>query len=138
MKTGKVQAEFPAIGKYYKNICYLGKTRKNATELCCYHFVQNKDHCEVNFKYNGKIEHYKVAVGMPMLVTQNLKKEEMYNMMEFEIEEMNITEHELKINYICTVARKGHCNLFFFFKLSRVNEQLSNSYRAINKKIIAR
>lgn len=100
LKNGKVQAEFPAIGKYYENICYLSKTRKTATELCCNHFVQNKDHCEVNFKYNGKIEHYKVAVGMPMLVTQNLKKEEMYNMMEFEIEEMNITEHEFKINYI--------------------------------------
>ena len=25
LETGKVQAEFPAIGKYYKNICYLKK-----------------------------------------------------------------------------------------------------------------
>ena len=50
---------------------------------------------------------------------------------------------------IFTVARKGHCNLFFFLKLSRDNLNLSrdklklsrdkmNSYRAINKKIIAR
>ena len=98
LETGRVQAGFPAIGTYYKNICFLSKTRKSATELC--HFVKNKEHCEVNFKYNGKIEHYKVAVEMPILVTQNLKKEETYNMMEFEIEEMNITEREFKINDI--------------------------------------
>ena len=51
---------------------------------------------------------------------------------------------------ICTVALKGHYNFFFFLlKLSRDNLNLSrdklklsrdkmNSYRAINKKIIAR
>ena len=49
----------------------------------------------------------------------------------------------------CTVARKGHYNFFFLPKLSRDNSNLSRdklklsrdkmkSYRAINKKIIAR
>lgn len=41
LKTGCVQPEFPTIGKYYKNICYLNKTRKIATELCCNKFVKN-------------------------------------------------------------------------------------------------
>ena len=44
-----------------------------------------------------------------------------------------------KSSRIPTVARKGHCNLFFFLKLSRDNSNLSrdkmSSYRAINEKI---
>ena len=42
----------------------------------------------------------------------------------------------------CMVARKGHYNFLFLLKLSRDNSNLSrdkiNSYRATNKKIIAR
>ena len=54
LKTGKIQPEFPAIGKYYKNICYPNKTRRTVTEICCNEFVKNKKHNVVNFKYNGK------------------------------------------------------------------------------------
>ena len=102
LKTGKVQPSFPAFGKYYKNICYLNKTRKIATELCCNNFVKNKKHYNVNFRYGGKIETYKVTEGMPVLVTQNLKKINMYNMMEFkidEIEDETDEEDEIHISY---------------------------------------
>lgn len=64
LKTGKVNPEFAGIGNYYKNICYLNKTRRKATKLCCNAFVKKKKHCEINFKYDGKIETYRVAEGM--------------------------------------------------------------------------
>ena len=102
LKTGKVQPEFPAISKYYKKICYLNKTRKIATELCCNEFDKNKEHYEVNFRHNGKIETYKVAVDMPVLVTKNMKQDNMYNMMEFKIEQIKeeiIDQDEKLISY---------------------------------------
>lgn len=42
LNKGKVRPEFPAIGKYYKNIFYLNKTRKIVTETCCNEFVKDK------------------------------------------------------------------------------------------------
>ena len=91
LRTGKIQPEFPAIGKYYKNRCYLNKTRRTVTEICCNKFVKNKKHNVVNFKYNGKAEHYKVAVGMPILVKQNLK---------FTIDEIDEHGTSFKVNNV--------------------------------------
>ena len=54
----------------------------------------------VNFKYNGKAKHYKVAVGMPILVTQNLKRECMFNMMEFTIDEIDEHGTSFKVNNV--------------------------------------
>lgn len=88
LKTGKVLPEFAGIGNYYKNICYLNKTRRIATKLCCDKFVKNKKHFGLNFKYDGRVEYYNVAKDMPVFVTQNLKKEDIYNMMEFKIQEI--------------------------------------------------
>ena len=96
LKTGKVRPEFPAIGKYYRNIYYLNKTRKIVTETCCKEFVNDKNHYEV--KYNGKMERYKVAVDMPVIVTQNLKRDCMFNMMEFAIDEINEHGTNFKVN----------------------------------------
>ena len=100
LKTGKIQPEFPAIGKYYKNICYLNKTRRTVTEICCNEFVKNKKDNVVNFKYNGKAEHCKVAVGMSILVTQNLKRECMFNMVEFRIYEIDEHGTSFKVNNV--------------------------------------
>lgn len=75
LKTGKVKPQFAAIIKYFKNICYLNGTRRLVTEICCDEFVKDKEHCTVNFKYNGRTEHYKVATGMPVLVTKNMKQQ---------------------------------------------------------------
>lgn len=85
LDTGKVEACFAPRGHYYKNICYLNKTQQKVTKECCDRFVEDKVSHEVTFKYNGKSETYKIAVGMPMLVTQNLKNENLFNMMEKEI-----------------------------------------------------
>lgn len=98
LKTGKVQPQFPAIGKYLKNICYLNKTRRTVTEICCNEVVKDKKHYEVNFKYNGKTEHYKVAVGMPILVTKNLKQHSMFNMMEFKIDRIVDDDTSFMVN----------------------------------------
>ena len=79
---------------------YLNKTRRTFTEICCNEFVKNKKHNVVNFKYNGKAKHYKVAVGMPILVTQNLKRECMFNMMEFTIDEIDEHGTSFKVNNV--------------------------------------
>ena len=79
---------------------YLNKTRRTVTEICCNEFVKNKKHNVVNFKYNGKAKHYKVAVGMPILVTQNLKRECMFNMMEFTIDEIDEHGTSFKVNNV--------------------------------------
>ena len=68
LNKGKVRSEFPAIGKCYKNMCYLNKTRKIVTETCCNEFVKGQKHFEVKFKHTGKMELYKVAVDMPVFV----------------------------------------------------------------------
>ena len=88
MRTGTVQNKFS--GQYYKNICYLNKTRRRVTKECCDRYVQEKDSVEVHFRYNSTVERYNVDKGMPVLVTQNLKKYNMFNMMEFEIEYIDV------------------------------------------------
>ena len=52
----------------------------------------------MQFKYNGKVEQYKLAADMPIIVTQNLKKHEKYNMMEFTIG--SISENSAMVNNI--------------------------------------
>lgn len=100
LKTGKVQPQFAAIGKYFKNICYLNETRKTVTEIYCNEFVKNKTHYKVNFKYNGKMEQYKVAIGMPILVRRNMKQENLFNVMEFPIDEIENHDTSFKVNDI--------------------------------------
>lgn len=95
-----MQPQFDAISKYFKNICYLNKTRKIVTKACCNKSVKDKEHNEVNVKYSGKVESYKVAAGMPVLVTQNLKKKCMFNMIEFTIDEIDDYDTSFKINDI--------------------------------------
>lgn len=90
LETGKVTSKFAPTGQYYKNICYLNKTRRNVTRECCHRFVEDKESYEIDFLYNSKRERYSVCVGMHMLVTQNLKNDNLFNMMEFKIE--HITE----------------------------------------------
>ena len=43
----------------------------------------------LEFIYDGNKEVYQVCAGMPVLATTNLKSEEIYNMMEFSVEQMN-------------------------------------------------
>ena len=82
LETGKVTGKFAPRGQYYKNICYLSKTRQKVTRECCDTFVEDKESYEVDFLYNSKRERDSVYVGMPMLVTQNLKNENLFNMIE--------------------------------------------------------
>ena len=86
---GVVEGKFQPIGQYYRNICYLNKTRRHVTAECCERFTQDKDRVEVSFKNNSNSEQYKVPAGMPVLVTRNIKKYDMFNTMEFKIKEIN-------------------------------------------------
>ena len=83
--TGKVTGKFAPRGHYYKNICYLNKTSQKVTRECCDRFDEDKESYEVDFLYNSKRQRYSVCVAMPLLVTQNLKNENLFNMMEFKI-----------------------------------------------------
>ena len=99
LKHGKVSAYFEPIGKYNKNICYLNSTRKSVNESCCERFTEGKDFVTVQFRYNGGRESYKVCVGMPLLATQNLKDDEIFNTMEFKLQDIRRKgEHEFKVN----------------------------------------
>ena len=98
LKHGKVAAHFEPNGLYYKNICFLNSTRKKVNQCCCGVFTEGKT-CEgVMFNYNGGKEHYQVCVGMPFLATKNLKDDGVFNMMEFDLEDMRRkSELEFKI-----------------------------------------
>ena len=86
---GKVSYYFPLIDqKYYKNICYLNKTRIEVNTKCCDEYVEGKQYEIVKFKYNNKAETYKVCIGMPVLATTNIKDKEIFNTMEFTIEDI--------------------------------------------------
>ena len=97
LKYGKVSAYFnPIDKKVYENICYLNSTRIKVNTECCDRFVKGKRYETIDFKYNGKKETYKVCQTMPVLATQNLKDREIYNTMEFVVEE--IQNNRFKVN----------------------------------------
>ena len=92
LKHGKVSVYFQPIDKkLFKNICYLNSTRIKVNSDCCDRFIKekNKRYETIDFKYNGKKESYKVCKGMPILATQNIKDKNIFNTMEFVIEDMN-------------------------------------------------
>ena len=75
--------------KLYKNICWLNDTRRRVTESCCNRFVEDKSSYEINFKYKSRIEKYKVCIGMPVIATENMKNYDVYNMMEYTIDNID-------------------------------------------------
>ena len=89
LKYKNLRHKFQPIGNYYKNICWLNDTLRKVTEDCCNRFVENKDSYDINFKYKSRIEKYKVCEGMPVIATQNMKKHDTFNMMEFKINTIN-------------------------------------------------
>ena len=88
LKHGKVSTQFEATADYYKNICFLNKTRKEINEKCCKKFCEDKNYINMNFKYNGEKETYQICEGMPVSATQNIKDKEVFNTMEFKIEKI--------------------------------------------------
>ena len=70
LKSGSIKHQFDPPKDSYHNICYLNKRRRHVTQECCNRFTENKEYYEIDFKYQGHREKYKVAAGMPMLVTQ--------------------------------------------------------------------
>lgn len=81
----------------------------------------------MQFKYNGKVKQYKPAADMPIIVTQNLKKHEMYNMMEFTIG--SISENSDMVNNIwldiagfcCTVYKYQGADIDQHYNIYDVN-----------------
>lgn len=103
LKHGKVSTYFQPIDKkLYKNICYLNSTRIRVNTECCDRFIKennkenNKRYDTIDFKYNGKKKTYKVCQNMLILATQNIKDKDIFNTMEFVIEDMN--DNQFKVN----------------------------------------
>ena len=89
LKHGKISSYFQPIDqKFYKNICFLNSTRITVNSQCCDEFTKGKKYETVGFKYNNKVETYKVCTGMPVLATTNIKDKDIYNTMEFTIEDI--------------------------------------------------
>ena len=86
LKYKNLKHKFQPIGNYMKNICWLNSTRQRVTKKCCDEFIGNWPAYEINFKYKSQIEKYKVCLKMPLIATQNLKKHEIFNMMEFTLD----------------------------------------------------
>ena len=99
LKHGKVAGYFEPIGNFYKNICFKNTTRKAVNERCCDKSVKGKDFMTVQFKYNGGRESYKICKEMPLLATQNLKDDGVFNTMEFKLEDIRWKGgQEFKVN----------------------------------------
>ena len=97
LKYGKISTYFQPINKkLYKNICYLNSTRIKVNTECCMKFTKNKKFITVDFKYDKKKETYQICKGMPILATQNMKDKEIFNTMEFVIED--ISNNRFRIN----------------------------------------
>ena len=89
LKCGTIKHQFQPPQDSYHNICYLNKTRRQVTQECCNRFTENLKYYEIDFKYQGHREKYKVAVGMPMIVTQNMRSKDMFNMELYNIDSIN-------------------------------------------------
>ena len=102
LKYGKASAYFETIDKkLYKNICYLNYTRVKVNTDCCDRFVKDKKYETIDFKYNGKKQTYKVCEGRPVIATQNLKEQEIFNTMEFVVEDIyndKFNNYKFKVN----------------------------------------
>ena len=83
--TGTISHQFQPKKPSYYNKCYLNETRRDVTEAFCNRFTKDEDYHEIKFKYQGKKEEYKVAVGMQFLATKNISQRDVFNMMQFKL-----------------------------------------------------
>ena len=75
LKSGSIKHQFQPLQDSYYNICYPNITRRHVTQECCNRFTENQEYYEIEYKYQGHREKYRVSNGMPMLVAQNNYKE---------------------------------------------------------------
>ena len=92
LKSGSIKHQFEPPKDSHHNICYLNKTRRHVTQEYCNRFTENLEYYEIDFKYQGHREKYKVGAGMTMLMTQNIRNKNMFNVEQYNID--NIEENE--------------------------------------------
>ena len=91
LKYNRVSNYFNSIDNtLYKNICYLNSTRIKINNICCENFIkENKlKYITIDFKYNSKTEKYNVCKNMPVIASINIKSQNVFNTMEFIIEDI--------------------------------------------------
>ena len=64
------------------------------TEQCCDRFTKDKKSVTVEFRYDNGKESYKICEGMPLIATVNNKDKQIYNTMEFILEEIKKDNNE--------------------------------------------
>ena len=92
LEDGYIKHQFKTPIDSYHNICYTNKTRRRITQECCNRYTENLDYVEIEFKYKGPKERYRIATNMPMLVTKNMSNKEMYNMQQYNIDKIQENE----------------------------------------------
>lgn len=122
-----IKHKFEPIGQYYKNICWLNETRRQVTKDCCDRFVKDKQSTEINFKYKSQTEKYKVCAEMPVICTQNMKPKNMFNMMEFVIDEIRdekfiINEEEFDKNEFRSSFLPNFCNTVYKYQGGKIDK----------------
>ena len=128
LKTSKIKHKFEPINDtIMKHICYYNKTRKQINTICCDRFCKGKEYQELSFKYNDKVEKYKICKDMPVLVTQNLKEHDMFTMMEYKITDIN--DNKFLINDIwfdqglfTSSFLPSYCNTVYKYQGSNINQ----------------
>lgn len=123
-----IKHKFQPTAEYFKNICWLNETRRQVTKECCDRYVKDKKSYEINFKYKSQIEKYNVCVGMPVICTQNMKSKNMFNMMEFKIEEIygdlmfRINNEDFDKNEFRSSFLPNFCNTVYKYQGGKIDE----------------
>ena len=120
LKHGKVSAYFQAVDKKLnKNICYLNTARISWVNTeCCNKFTKGKRYITVDFKYDKKKETYRECKNMQVLATQNIKDKNIFNTMEFAIEEINDNQFRVTTNGLN--KKFSEPPSFFFFLIPQI------------------
>ena len=127
-----IKHKFQPTAEYFKNICWLNETRRQVTKECCDRYFKDKKSYEINFKYKSQIEKYNVCVGMPVICTQNMKSKNMFNMMEFKIEEIygdlmfRINNEDFDKNEFRSSFLPNFCNTVYKYQGGKIDEHKSN------------
>ena len=73
----------------YANICFKNKTRKKINRICCTKWIEEKRPpklSQISFHYQGEKEEYQIAPGMPLICTQTIDLEKMYEKLGVDLE----------------------------------------------------
>lgn len=100
LENSKINETFNEVAPSTINLCYLNKTRIKVNQLCAnWYMSRNKVKQHVEVKFNSK-ETYKLCNGMPVMCTDNIKKQNMMNSEQYTIQEIDSDKVLIKENNV--------------------------------------